>query len=31
VSSLRGTTLTMAQVEQLAPVFAASAGISVRD
>lgn len=31
VNSLRGTTLTVAQVEQLAPVFAASAGISVRD
>jgi uncharacterized protein YjbI with pentapeptide repeats len=31
VSSLPGTTLTVAQVEQLAPAFAASAGISVRD
>lgn len=31
VGSLRGTTLTVNQVERLAPVFAASAGISVRD
>ncbi|OJU41593.1 MAG: hypothetical protein BGN97_03995 [Microbacterium sp. 69-10] len=31
VGSLRGTTLTVRQVELLAPAFAASAGISVRD
>ncbi|HWU31161.1 MAG TPA: pentapeptide repeat-containing protein [Microbacterium sp.] len=31
VASLRGTTLTVRQVELLAPAFAASAGISVRD
>lgn len=31
VTSLRGTTLTIRQVELLAPVFAASVGISVRD